>query len=48
MKCQCGFEFKARPGEFKDFDIGITKDGDWVMVCPQCKAAYRKIEKRIL
>jgi len=45
MKCNCGFEFETRPG---GFNIVITKDRDWVIVCPQCKAIYRKIEKRIL
>jgi hypothetical protein len=38
-KCRCGFKF-AGPGEFRNCEAFITKDGDGGVICPKCKRKY--------
>lgn len=40
MKCECGFKF-AGPGEFRNCDSYMDKDGQWWNVCPKCKKEYK-------
>jgi len=39
MKCDCGFKF-ADPGEFRNCEAFITKDGKGGVVCPICGKTY--------
>ena len=39
MKCKCGFKF-SRPGEFRNCDAFITKDGQSGVICPKCGTKY--------
>ena len=39
MKCKCGFKF-SEPGEFRNCDAFITKDGKGGIICPKCNRAY--------
>lgn len=41
MKCKCGFKF-AGPGEFRNAEAFITKDGKSGFICPKCNQAYVK------
>ena len=34
--CECGFKF-SKPGEFRNCDAFITKDGKSGVICPICK-----------
>ena len=36
MICECGFKF-SEPGEFRNCEVLITKDGKSIIVCPKCK-----------
>ena len=39
-KCpNCGFQF-AKPGNFRNSDAFITKDGKSGVICPECKKRY--------
>ena len=38
-KCECGFQF-AKPGNFRNSDAFITKDGKSGVICPECKKRY--------
>jgi DNA-directed RNA polymerase subunit RPC12/RpoP len=38
-KCSCGFEF-AKPGEFRNCQAFITKEGDSGVICPKCGNKY--------
>lgn len=38
-KCKCGFQF-AGPGEFRNCDAFVTKDGHSGVVCPECGTQY--------
>ena len=38
-KCSCGFKF-ALPGEFRNCDAFITKDGKSGVKCPDCGREY--------
>ena len=39
MKCKCGFKF-AKPGEFRNCEAFITKDGESGYTCPTCNTHY--------
>ena len=39
MKCKCGFKFSS-PGEFRNCEAFIAKDGESGVVCPECGTAY--------
>ena len=39
MKCSCGFKF-ADPGEFRNCDAFIARDGRSAIVCPDCGSIY--------
>lgn len=39
MKCYCGFKF-AGPGEFRNCEAFITKDGQGGIICPKCGKCY--------
>lgn len=43
-KCECGFQF-AKPGEFRNCEAFVTKDGDSGIICPDCKMSYVKKQK---
>jgi len=38
-KCTCGFEFSG-PGEFRNCEIYVDKDGNTIAVCPKCEEKY--------
>jgi DNA-directed RNA polymerase subunit RPC12/RpoP len=39
-KCSyCGFQF-SKPGEFRNSDAFITKDGNSGIICPKCGRKY--------
>lgn len=38
-KCSCGFKF-ALPGEFRNCDAFVTKDGKSGVICPDCGREY--------
>ena len=35
MECKCGFEFSG-PGEFRNCEAFVTKEGKSGVVCPEC------------
>ena len=39
-KCVCGFQF-ARPGEFRNSNAFIDKEGNSWIVCPKCGKKYK-------
>jgi hypothetical protein len=39
MKCKCGFQFSG-PGEYRNCEAFITKDGKGGVICPKCKKTY--------
>ena len=39
MKCNCGFRFSG-PGEFRNCDAFITKEGKGGVTCPNCGRHY--------
>jgi hypothetical protein len=39
MNCKCGFKFSG-PGEFRNCEAFITKDGRSGIICPKCGIAY--------
>jgi len=39
MKCKCGFRFSG-PGEFRNCDAFITKEGKGGVTCPECGRHY--------
>ena len=39
MECKCGFKF-AGPGEFRNCEAFVTKDGHGGVICPKCKTNY--------
>lgn len=39
LLCKCGFKF-AGPGEFRNSNAFITKDGESGVVCPKCSQEY--------
>ena len=39
MQCKCGFKF-AGPGEFRNCEAFITKQGQGGIICPKCGQAY--------
>jgi hypothetical protein len=39
MKCKCGFKFSG-PGEFRNCDAFITKEGQSGVICPKCGTKY--------
>jgi len=40
VECKCGFIF-AGPGEFRNCNAYMDKDGQWWVVCPDCGAEYK-------
>ena len=38
-KCECGFQF-AKPGDFRNSDAFITKNGKSGVICPECRRKY--------
>ena len=38
-KCKCGFKF-AGPGEFRNCEAFITKEGHGGVICPDCGTCY--------
>jgi len=42
MICSCGFKF-SKPGEFRNCDAFITKEGNSGIICPKCNKSYVKI-----
>ena len=47
MRCECGFKFSG-PGEFRNCEAFITKDGHGGVICPTCDNAYLNGRKVIL
>jgi hypothetical protein len=39
LECKCGFMFSG-PGEFRNCEAFITKDGQSGVICPNCAARY--------
>ena len=39
MKCECGFEFSG-PGEYRNCEAFINKDGEGGVICPKCGNKY--------
>jgi len=39
MKCECGFNFENIPGEYRNCNAKLTKEG-WVNICPKCGKEY--------
>lgn len=39
MTCSCGFKF-AGPGEFRNCQAFIDKDGNSWIICPKCGKTY--------
>ena len=39
MECECGFKF-AGPGEFRNAEAFITKEGKGGSICPKCGKRY--------
>ena len=39
MKCSCGFQFSS-PGEFRNCEAFITKEGKSGFICPDCGEVY--------
>lgn len=44
MNCLCGFKF-AGPGEFRNCDAFVTKEGHSGVTCPKCQKSYIKGEE---
>jgi predicted RNA-binding Zn-ribbon protein involved in translation (DUF1610 family) len=38
-KCECGFQF-SKPGEFRNAQAIITKEGNTGVICPNCGKVY--------
>jgi len=38
-KCECGFQF-SKPGEFRNCEAFIDKDGHSGIICPKCGKTY--------
>ena len=39
MNCECGFKF-AGPGEYRNCEAFVTKEGHSGVVCPECGKSY--------
>jgi len=39
MNCSCGFKFSG-PGEFRNCEAFVYKEGKSGIICPKCKKAY--------
>lgn len=39
MNCKCGFKFSG-PGEFRNCEAFITKEGKSGVICPKCNKSY--------
>jgi hypothetical protein len=39
LKCKCGFQFSG-PGEYRNCDAFVTKDGHSGVICPECGKQY--------
>ena len=40
MECECGFKF-AEPGELRNCDAFINKNGESCVICPKCGKTYK-------
>ena len=45
MTCECGFKFSG-PGEFRNCEAFITKNGESGVICPKCERQYVCGEKK--
>lgn len=38
--CECGFKF-SMPGEFRNCNAELDKEGQWWIICPECGKRYK-------